>query len=416
MTKKENILNVTLIKNIASLYGLTFAKIVFPLITLPYLTRVLSVECYGTVAYVKSVMQYAQIFIDFGFLLSASKDIVKNRDDNKKMGEIVGNVIIAKLILSIIMLLILVIMCFSFPLLKENVLFTILSFLSIVCSIFLFDFFFRGIEEMQVSTIRFVITKAISTILTFVVVHDNSDLLFIPILDIISSVCAIIFVFHEFRKYKICISFSSFKDVLITLKESAMYFLSNVATTIFGALTTLVIGLFLPSTDIAFWSLCTQLIGGVQSIFTPITSGIYPEMVKRPRLSLIKRLLIIFMPLICVGTGVCICLSELILQIVGGIQYIKASTLFISLMPVVVIGFPGMLLGWPTLGGINKVKEVTISTVASSVVQILGLVLLIVTNNFTLYTIAIVRNLTEFTLFGIRAGFVYKYRRCFLKE
>ena len=54
--KQKNVL-----KNIIMLYGMSIAKIVFPLLTLPYLTRVLSVECYGVVSYVKAVMQYMQL-------------------------------------------------------------------------------------------------------------------------------------------------------------------------------------------------------------------------------------------------------------------------------------------------------------------------------------------------------------------
>ena len=65
--KQKNVL-----KNIIMLYGMSIAKIVFPLLTLPYLTRVLSVESYGVVSYVKAVMQYMQLGVDFGFMLSGT--------------------------------------------------------------------------------------------------------------------------------------------------------------------------------------------------------------------------------------------------------------------------------------------------------------------------------------------------------
>ena len=65
------------------LYGMSIAKIVFPLLTLPYLTRVLSVESYGVVSYVKAVMQYMQLVVDFGFMLSGTKDIVNAKNDHE---------------------------------------------------------------------------------------------------------------------------------------------------------------------------------------------------------------------------------------------------------------------------------------------------------------------------------------------
>ena len=76
--KQKNVL-----KNIIMLYGMSIAKIVFPLLTLPYLTRVLSVESYGVVSYVKAVMQYMQLGVDFGFMLSGTRDIVKAKRPRK---------------------------------------------------------------------------------------------------------------------------------------------------------------------------------------------------------------------------------------------------------------------------------------------------------------------------------------------
>ncbi len=77
------------------------AKIVFPFATLPYLTRVLSTDTYGIVAYVKTTMTYLQVLVDFGFVLSATKDIVKVRDDKDKIGLVVGDTLIARGILGI---------------------------------------------------------------------------------------------------------------------------------------------------------------------------------------------------------------------------------------------------------------------------------------------------------------------------
>ncbi len=64
-------------KNTTWLFIFQFAKIIFPFITLPYLTRILSTDSYGVVTYVKTVMTYMQIFVDFGFILSGTKEIVK---------------------------------------------------------------------------------------------------------------------------------------------------------------------------------------------------------------------------------------------------------------------------------------------------------------------------------------------------
>lgn len=78
------------LKNTVMLYIMTFAKMIFPLVTLPYLTRVLTVDGYAVVSYVKSAMVYMQIFMDFGFLLSATKDIVLAGGNKEAVSEILG--------------------------------------------------------------------------------------------------------------------------------------------------------------------------------------------------------------------------------------------------------------------------------------------------------------------------------------
>ena len=105
------------IKNTIMLYGLSIAKIVFPLITLPYLTRVLTLNSYGVVAYVKSVMQYMQIFVDFGFLLSGTKSIVEARENKKILGKVTGNILLSRIVLSGISFVFLLLLTIIIPLL-----------------------------------------------------------------------------------------------------------------------------------------------------------------------------------------------------------------------------------------------------------------------------------------------------------
>ena len=179
------------------------AKILFPFITLPYLTRVLSTDTYGTVTYVKTVMTYMQLLVDFGFVLSATKDIVKVRENKEKLGYVIGDTMMARIILGIVGFILIVILSLTLPILKANILYTILSYLVVFMSIFLMDFLFRGIEKMHIITIRFIVMKIISTIFTFILIKNDGDALLIPILDIISSFIAVLLVFYEMKKMKI---------------------------------------------------------------------------------------------------------------------------------------------------------------------------------------------------------------------
>lgn len=402
---KKNIL-----KNIIMLYGLSIAKIVFPLLTLPYLTRVLSVDTYGVVSYVKTIMTYLQIFVDFGFMLSGTKDIIEVRDDKNKLGVVVGNVLLARIILGLIGFAVLIALTISLPILRENAIYTLVSYVAIFLSVFLFDYVFRGLEEMQVVTIRFVAMKGIAAVLTFVFVHNDADILWIPILDCLGTLIAVVFVLIELNKRSIKVAFTSFTDAINKLKESAVYFASDMATTAFGALNTVLIGAFLSKADVAYWSLCTSMTSAVQAMYSPINSGIYPDMIKNKNFNVIKQTLKLVMPVVTVGCIFTIVVAKYALLIVGGKQYVAAANVLRALTPVLFFSFPAMLLGWPTLGAIGKAREVTTTTIITAFAQVIGLLLLALVGRFGLIEIALLRGFTELIMLMCRASICIKYK------
>lgn len=400
--------------NTVMLYLMTFVKMVFPLLTLPYLTRVLSMDGYAVVSYVKASMVYMQIFIDFGFILSATKDIVKAEENYDEIEKIMGVTLMAKGILALLGFGIIGIVCITIPLLSENVLYTFLAYISIALTIFLPDFLFRGIEKMQAITIRFVIMRGLSTVLTFVFIKNDSHLLLIPILDIVGTLAAILWTWIEIHKMGIRVGRATIKEAMSSLVSSFIYFISDAATTVFGAFNTLLIGIVLSNRDIAFWSVAMQLISAAQALYSPITNGIYPNMVRERNFGLVRKILYIFMPLILLAVSGCFIFGEWIIVLISGAKYREAVGIFRCLLPLLIMSFPVMLLGWPCLGAIEKQKQVTFSTICAAILQILILIILMITNHLTLVTIAFARCLSELLLLGIRVYFCVKFRKEFV--
>lgn len=406
-------MNRRIAKNMSSLYVMNIAKMVLPLITLPYLTRVLTKDCYGVVSYVKAVMQYMQLFIDFGFLLSGTKDIVQARDDHRRIQNETWTIFGAKIILALFAGCILLVLTVFIPILRDHFVYVFLSFIPVFLTCFLFDYLFRGLEQMHIITLRFVVMKLISTALTFVVVKSDADMMLIPVLDILGSIVAVVLVMKELRRRDIRLIIPKLQAAIKKIKESAIYFVSDIATTAFGALNTMIIGICLTEAEVANWSLCMQLVNAVQSMYSPITNSVYPEMVKSKSISLIRKTIKLFMPVVAVGCIFTWFVAKYAILIVGGKQYLDAVPLLRCLIPVMFFGFPSMLYGWPTLGAIDKNKETTITTVCAALIQVIGLLVLLITNKFTLINIAVVRTVTECTLFTLRYLFYRRYRCLF---
>lgn len=395
------------------LYIMNIVQIVLPLITLPYLARILSISNYGVVSYVKSIMVYANLIMQFGFLLSGTRKIVEAKGNLIKIGKIIGCLTQARMILSIVSFVVLCTMIISIKILRNNALFTLLMFIPIFLDAFLFEFLFRGLEKMHIITIRYLMTKGISTILTFIIIRKNSDMILLPMLDIFSSFVAIIWIQFELKKMKIHIYRDSLRNSIQALSDSFVYFISEMSSTVFNALNTVLVGIFLSSHEIAYWGLVLAFIGAVQSLYYPVSDGIYPEMVKNHSIKLFSKILLIFTPLIIIGCAIVYFGASLIMFIVGGSKYTGAAYLLRVSVPLLFVLFYSILCGWPLLGAINKNKEVTFTTILGAIFQILGLIILILTHNFTLITILVLRTLSEAVILFSRLKLFLKYRSLF---
>lgn len=403
-------------KNVYMLMLLNIAKILFPFFTLPYLTRVLSTDCYGVVAYVKAVMAYMQIIVDFGFILSATRMVVEAKNDKDELEDIVSVNLFSKLFLGLIALVGLIFLIIFIPLLRANVLFTLLSFVVVFLTIFLFDFLFRGLEKMHIITIRFVIMKMISTVLTFCIIKDDGDLLWIPVLDILGTFVAIIWIIIEIRKLGIKIKWQKLERCWIVIKESSVYFVSNMATTSFNVFSTIMAGITLPATEIAYWSVCMQIINAIQALYMPISDAIYPEMIRNKNINLLRKIISIFMPIIFIGCIITFIWGKWALFILGGEKYVTAISTLRGLIPVLFFGFLAVVFGWPALGAIGRIKETTASTVAASLTQIVLVLGFLICNQLTLLTMALSRSITEIIMFVIRFFYFNKYKNEFVAK
>lgn len=402
-----------ILKNTGSLMAFQVAKMLFPFITLPYLTRVLSTDSYGVVAYVKTVMNYMQVIVDFGFVLSATKSVVMARDDSERLARIVGDTLLARVLLGVAAFGVLCLMMLFLSILRAYVLYTVLSYVVVFLSVFLLDYLFRGLETMHIITFRFVLMKTVATLLTFVFVRSDADVLLIPLFDILGSVLAVLLVAWEVRKLRLRLAFTGLRKAWRAIRESFIYFLSNAASLSFNVLSTIIIGAYVSTTEIAYWSVCMQVITSVTACYSPIADGIYPEMIKSRNVQLVRRLVRTFLPLVCAGSVACYVLAGFILGVLGGEPYVVAVPVFRMLVPVLVFGFLAVILGWPLLGAIGRSGEVTATTVLSLGVHVLLLVALIVADAMTLMNIAIVRCLTEAVLFASRYCYFRRFRTMF---
>lgn len=402
-----------LINNTLMLYILTFSNYFFSFITVPYQTRILGPEYYGKLGFAAAFSTYFQLFLDFGFILSATAEVAKHRDNRNEVSKVMTSVVISKLILILISFIILLMLCILMPKLKEDILLYILFFIYVSINSMLPDYLYRGLENMKVITYRTVIVKLFFTVMIFILLKDKSQYYYVPILNAIGSVGAVIAVYiHVFKKLKIKFVKVDSSYIWKIFKNSSYYFYSRIATTIYNATNTFILGFIYPTGNmVGYFTSSNKLVTTARNAFSPIADSLYPYMIKNKNYKLMKKILSIGMPIViggCIFIGI---FAEFICVLLFGEEFRDAAPILRLLLPLIALALPNYLLGFPALTPLGLDKYANISTILGAVIQVMGLTILYVVSLLNIYTICILTGITEFCVLLVRIWSIWTKRK-----
>lgn len=235
----------TLVSNFAWLSVLQIAGYIFPLITMPYLARVIGVEGFGKIAFASAIMVWVQTIADWGFNFTATRDVAQNREDLKKVSVIFSNILWARCTLMFLSFLFLVILIVFFPKFRANTDILLLSFLMIPGHILFPDWFFQAMERMKYITILNLVSKLLFTIAVFIFIKEKDDYLLQPLLTSLGFVVSGLIAFYYILvKWKIKLLKPSLKNIRFTVRKSTDVFLNNLVPNLYNSFSMVLLGVF----------------------------------------------------------------------------------------------------------------------------------------------------------------------------
>src|SRR5690554_2740626 len=235
----------TVAKNFGYLTAMQIAGYVFPLLTVPYLARVIGVDKFGEIAFAAAIVLWFKTFSEWGFNYTATRDIAQHREDKEAVSQIFSNVLWARLFLGVISFCLLYLAIELVPYLQDKKALLLLTFLTVPTDIFLPQWFFQGLERMKFITVFSVLTKLLFTIGVFLFIKEKDDFILQPLLTsvgaLVSGMGALYLILvswgYKLKKPQIA-------QVVNTIKGSADVFINTIMPNLYNSFSTVLLGFF----------------------------------------------------------------------------------------------------------------------------------------------------------------------------
>lgn len=313
---------------------------------MPYLVRVLGAEYFGLLAIATSVVAYFSIVTNYGFDITATREISINRANKSKIVEIYSSVMILKFAFLLLSFILLSAVVFGIEKFAVNWEIYYLTFLVLIGQVLFPVWFFLGMEEMKYITYLNVVSKAIFTISIFLLVKKQSDYFIVPVLTSLGFLFVGFYsIFLIGKKFGIHFKFQKLAVLKYHLFTGWHIFISNISVTLYTTTTTVLLGFFTNNTIVGYYSIADKLISGIKQLIVPISQTLYPfisrkaEESKEMVLGIIKKISFISISLSFLFTIVLFVFSDELLYFVFGDESKNAIPIFkiLTIIPLLVV-------------------------------------------------------------------------------
>lgn len=272
----------TIASNMVYLSLLQIAGYIFPLITMPYLARVIGADGFGKIAFAAAIITWIQTVADWGFNYTATRDVAKNRDNADIVSNIFSKVLWARCVLAILSFLVLAGLILFIPTFHENSKIILFTFLLVPGHILYPEWFFQAMEKMKYITILGVLTRLIFTLLVFVFIREKEDYIYQPLITSFGYVCSgIIALYFILIRWHIKVKFIPIQDVFKTIKNSTNVFINNLMPNLYNSFSVILLGFFGTPTHTGLYDAGKKLTALSNTAMTVVSRAFFPFLSRR---------------------------------------------------------------------------------------------------------------------------------------
>ena len=356
---------------------LTMSQFLFPLITFPYISRILLPTGTGKVSFATSVVSYFALFAQLGIPTYGIRACAKVRDDRKALERTVQELFLINLIMSILAYIVLFLAIAFVPRMRqEKALFLIVG-LTILFNAIGMEWLYKALEQYTYITVRSIIFKLIAVVAMFVLVHEQKDYVIYGGISILAASASNVFNFFHAHKYVSIKPVGSY-NFRQHLKPIVIFFAMSCAATIYTNLDTVMLGFMTSDAEVGYYNAAVKIKSILVSVVTSLgvvllpRASYYVECKLMDKFCRITHVALNFVILISVPLTV-----YFILFAKEGIFFLSGAEYEASIVPMQIIMptllFIGLtnIMGIQTLIPLGKEKVVLYSEIAGAVADLL---------------------------------------------
>ena len=255
---------------------LTMTNFIFPLITFPYVSRILMPSGTGKVSFAVSLISYFTMLSQLGMPTYGIRTCSKIRNNRKELTRTAHELLCINLIMCVISYILLALALIFVPALREDrQLYIIVSFTILLTSIGL-EWLYKALEQYRYIAVRSIVFKFIALAAMFLLVHEQSDYVVYGFISIFAASASNIFNFINVRKYIDLKPMGNY-HIKRHLKPLAIFFAMACATTIYTHMDTLMLGFMLTKTDVGYYNAAVRIKSLLLSIVTSLGAVLLPR-------------------------------------------------------------------------------------------------------------------------------------------
>lgn len=296
--------NKRLFYNVQNLFFFQATNYILPLVTIPYIVRVIGPEKFGILSFAEALNQYFVMITEYGFNITGTQQISLERDRAASRNAIFSSITAVKLLLMVLCALVLILLLIFVESLRRDWAVYLLYFSMVPANVLLSYWFYLGMEEMHYLNYPNLITKLGYTAGIFLFLHREEDFYLVPLFyGGFMVVGGIVSAAVIFRKFKIKWEKPSRRDIFDCLKKGWSIFVSTFAINLYRRSNVFLLGLFASKEAVGFYSAGEKIVVVLQSLFNPVIQAFYPFISRKKKLSARHSLKSIFFLIKWLGGG-----------------------------------------------------------------------------------------------------------------